>query len=86
MVEPGVTASRGTPALEGADLRRADGTVGVDVEILDGDGAVRSRLRPRDFRVVFLDDPAADGTVDGWSAAGLGHVHARAPRARIASR
>ncbi len=68
VVEPGITASRGTPALQGADLRRADGTVGVDVEILGSDGAVRSRLRPRDFRVVFLDDPSGDGTVDGWSA------------------
>ena len=29
---------------------------------------MRSRLRPRDFRVVFLDDPAGDGRVDGWSA------------------
>jgi len=68
VVEPGVTASRGTPALQGADLRRADGTAGVDVEILGADGAVRSRLRPRDFRVVFLDDPAADGTFEAWSA------------------
>lgn len=68
VVEPGVTASRGTPALQGADLRRADGTVGVDVEIVAADGAVRSRLRPRDFRVVFLDDPAVDGTFEAWSA------------------
>jgi beta-glucosidase len=68
VVEPGVTASRGTPALQGADLRRADGTAGVDVEILGADGAMRSRLRPRDFRVVFLDDPSGDGRVDVWSA------------------
>ena len=34
VVEPGVDASRGTPALQGADLRRADGSAGVDVEIL----------------------------------------------------
>ena len=68
VVEPGVVASRGTPAMQGADLRRADGTVGVDVEILGADGAVRRRLRPRDFRVVFLDDPAGDGRVDAWSA------------------
>ena len=56
-VEPGVTASRGTPAMQGADLRRADGTPGVDVEIVGVDGEVRARLRPRDFRVMFLDDP-----------------------------
>jgi beta-glucosidase len=40
----------------------------VDVAILGADGAVRSRLRPRDFRIVFLDDPASDGRVDAWSA------------------
>jgi beta-glucosidase len=68
VVEPGVTASRGTPALQGADLQRSDGTVGVDVEIVGADGSVRSRLRPRDFRVVFLDDPSSDGRVDAWSA------------------
>ena len=68
VVEPGVTASRGTPALQGADLRRADGTVGVDVEIIGADGTVRSRLRPRDFRVVFLEDLPAGGAVDAWSA------------------
>jgi beta-glucosidase len=68
VVEPGPDASRGTPAMQGADLRRADGSVGVDVEILDADGAVRSRLRPRDFRVVFLDDPVADGAGEAWSA------------------
>ena len=67
VVEPGVTASRGTPAMQGADLRRADGTVGVDVEIRGADGTVRSRLRPRDFRVVFLDDPDAGGVVAAWS-------------------
>jgi beta-glucosidase len=59
VVEPGPGASRGTPALDGADLQRADGTTGVDVEIVGSDGEVRARLRPRDFRVLFLDD---DGT------------------------
>ena len=66
-VEPGVTASRGTPAMQGADLRRADGTPGVDVEIIGSDGEVRTRLRPRDFRVMFLDDPGDIASV-GWSA------------------
>ncbi|MFL6206480.1 MAG: beta-glucosidase family protein [Acidimicrobiales bacterium] len=65
-VEPGPSASRGTPALDGADLERADGTRGVDVEILGGDDEVRARLRPRDFRVMFLDDPGATAT--SWSA------------------
>jgi beta-glucosidase len=68
VVEPGIDASRGTPALQGADLRRADGTVGVDVEILSSDGSVRSRLRPRDFRVVFIDDSGPADADDGWSA------------------
>jgi beta-glucosidase len=68
VVAPGIDASRGTPAMQGADLRRGDGSVGVEVEILGADGAVRSRLRPRDFRVVFLDDPSAGGSVDAWSA------------------
>jgi beta-glucosidase len=67
VVEPGIDASRGTPALQGADLRRADGTVGVDVEILGANGEVRSRLRPRDFRIVFLDDPGG-GAAAAWSA------------------
>ena len=67
-MEPGIDASRGTPALQGADLRRSDGTVGAEVEILGADGALRSRLRPRDLRIVFLDDPATGGSVDAWSA------------------
>jgi beta-glucosidase len=66
-VEPGPPASRGTPALDGADLQRADGTTGVDVEILDAAGEVRDRLRPRDFRIMFLDDPGT-GPVTDWSA------------------
>lgn len=68
VVEPGLTASRGTPALQGADLRRADGSIGVDVEILGADGSVRDRVRPRDFRIVFLDAPGGGGPVGGWSA------------------
>jgi len=67
-VDAGLTASRGTPAMQGADLRRADGTPGVDVEIVAADGEVRARLRPRDFRVVFLDDPGDDAASVGWSA------------------
>jgi beta-glucosidase len=67
VVEPGPSASRGTPALDGADLQRADGTTGVDVEIVGADGEVRARLRPRDFRVMFLDDPGTAGE-GAWSA------------------
>ena len=63
IVEPGCRASRGTPSLDGRDLRRADGTAGVDVVVLDAAGEVRHRLRPRDFRVLFLDD----NHVAGWS-------------------
>ena len=66
-VEPGPGASRGTPALSGADLQRADGTTGVDVEIVGADGEVRAQLRPRDFRVLFLDDPSTDATT-AWFA------------------
>ena len=86
VVEPGCGASRGTPALDGRSLRRADGTAGVDVEILDADGVVRAapaapRLpgdvprRPRPGR--------GDRRVDG---AGLGHAHAAGHRAPTASR
>ena len=66
-VEPGPAASRGTPALSGADLTRPDGTTGVDVEIVGDGGDVRARLRPRDFRIMFLDDPGVD-TSTPWSA------------------
>jgi beta-glucosidase len=66
VVEPGMTASRGTPAIPGGDLRRADGTVGADVEILGPDGAVRTRLRPRELRVLFLDDDSEPEP--GWTA------------------
>jgi len=67
VVEAGCGASRGTPALDGRQLRRSDGTAGVDVEILDGDGVVRDHLRPRDFRVVFLDDPNPGAAIAGWT-------------------
>jgi beta-glucosidase len=67
VVEPGVVASRGTPALDGRVLRRADGTPGVDVEIVDDTGGVRAALRPRDFRVVYLDTPARGEDTAGWS-------------------
>ncbi len=65
VVEAGCDASRGTPAIDGRWLTRADGTTGVDVEILDATGAVRQHLRPREFRAIFLDDPAQ--AIDGWT-------------------
>ncbi|MDQ2651046.1 MAG: glycoside hydrolase family 3 C-terminal domain-containing protein [Actinomycetota bacterium] len=67
VVEPGCSSSRGRPALDGRHLRRADGTTGVDVEVIDGDGVVHERLRPRTFRVMFLDDPKAGAGIPGWS-------------------
>jgi beta-glucosidase len=71
VVEQGCRASRGTPALDGRDLRRADGSAGVDVEILDASGTTRHRLQPRDFRVVFLGDAMPGdpdpGESDDWS-------------------
>jgi beta-glucosidase len=66
VVEAGCDASRGTPAIDGRLLRRADGTTGVDVEILDGDGNVRHELRPRELRVMFLDDPDPAQATPGW--------------------
>ena len=77
VVEPGPSASRGTPSLPGADLRRDDGTTGVDVDIVGEGGELRATLRPRDFSVLFLDD-RGDATVGDWSA----HLHATyTPRA-----
>jgi beta-glucosidase len=67
VVEPGVSASRGTPALDGRSLRRRDGTPGVDVEVVDDAGAVRATLRPREFRVVYLDTPAPGEETRGWA-------------------
>jgi beta-glucosidase len=67
VVEQGCDASRGTPAIDGRLLQRADGTHGVDVEILDADGDVRHRLRPRELRVMFLDDPDPTQATPGWS-------------------
>jgi beta-glucosidase len=66
VVEPGCWAARGTPAVDSRALRRADGTVGVDVDILDGDGVVRQQLRPRHFGVMFLDDPDPAAAIPGW--------------------
>jgi beta-glucosidase len=67
VVEEGVRASRGTPALDGRHLRRADGSVGVDVELVGADGEVRDRLAPRDFRVVLLDEPGDDAEAAAWT-------------------
>jgi beta-glucosidase len=67
VVEQGCRASRGTPALDGHDLRRADGTAGVDVEVVDAAGGTLHRLRPRDFRVVFLGDATVGDDVPEWS-------------------
>jgi beta-glucosidase len=53
----GDRASRGTAAIDGKHLRRADGTVGVDVEVVGPHGGVRQELRPRQFRALFLDNP-----------------------------
>ncbi|MGH9274133.1 MAG: beta-glucosidase H [Acidimicrobiales bacterium] len=76
VVEPGCRASRGTPALDGRDLRRADGTAGVDVEVLDADGATIHRLRPRDFRVVFLGDAAVGEVASAWSVRATAQLEA----------
>lgn len=67
VVAPGPRASRGTPTLPGADLRRADGTTGADVSIVGADGVVRARLRPRDLSIIFMDD-AGVVTAGEWSA------------------
>lgn len=68
VVEEGCRASRGTPALDGHDVRRADGSPGVDVEVVDADGTTINRLEPRDFRVVFLGDAAVgEGASPQWS-------------------
>ena len=67
VVEEGCSSSRGTPALDGRHLRRADGSAGVDVEVLDDSGVVRQTLRPRTFRVMFLDDPKPGEGIASWS-------------------
>jgi beta-glucosidase len=61
-VHEGDRASRGTPAIDGKQLRRADGSVGVDVEGVGPHGGVRQELRPRQFRALFLDAPGAGET------------------------
>jgi beta-glucosidase len=67
VVEEGCSSSRGTPALDGHHLRRSDGSVGVDVEVLDGSGTVRQTMHPRSFRVMFLDDPDSGEAIGDWS-------------------
>ncbi|MGK2950076.1 MAG: beta-glucosidase family protein [Acidimicrobiales bacterium] len=67
VVEEGLRATRGTPALEGRHLRRADGGVGVDVELVGADGEVRDRLAPRDFRVVLLDESGDEDAPAAWT-------------------
>jgi beta-glucosidase len=69
-VEEGCDASRGTPALDGRHLRRADGTAGVDVEIVDAAGEVQLALRPREFRLIFFASPAPGESTEGWSLRG----------------
>ncbi len=64
---PGARADRGVPAIDGRTARRADGTPGVDVDVLDAVGVVRLVLRPRDFRVVLASEPWPDGPKGGWS-------------------
>ncbi len=76
VVEVGVTASRGTPALPPGDLRRSDGTVGVDVEIVGADGGVLAVLRPREMRVLFLDDVGEPDA--GWTARATAQLTPRA--------
>lgn len=69
-VHEGDRASRGTAAIDGKHLRRADGSVGVDVEVVGPHGGVRQELRPRQFRALFLDNPGEGepGTVVRASA------------------
>jgi beta-glucosidase len=69
-VHEGVRANRGTAAIDGKHLRRADGTAGVDVEVVGPHGGVRQALRPRQFRALFLDNPGEGeaGTVVRASA------------------
>ncbi len=67
VVEPGGAASRGTPVVPPRALRRADGTVGVDVEVLDAAGEVRHRLRPRELRVMVVDDAEPAPSAAGWT-------------------
>jgi beta-glucosidase len=63
----GCGADRGTPALDGRRVRRGDGTPGVDVEVVDGDGDVRLALRPRGFNVLMASSPWPGAPAGGWS-------------------
>lgn len=69
-VHDGLRANRGTAAIDGKHLRRADGSVGADVEVVGPHGGVRQALRPRQFRGIFLDSPGEGeaGTVVRVSA------------------
>jgi beta-glucosidase len=63
----GCRAARGTPALDGRRIRRADGTPGVDVEVFDDGGDVRLSLRPRGFSLLMASSPWLGAPADGWS-------------------
>lgn len=65
--ELGCHADRGTPGIDGRHARRADGTPGIDVEVLDGAGDVRVRLRPREFRVLVASEPWRGAASSEWS-------------------
>lgn len=69
VVEAGPSATRGTPPIDPTRLRRADGTVGVDVEVRDASGEVRRRLRPRELRLMVVDEPRPDEVLapGGWT-------------------
>nr|MBA2283132.1 glycoside hydrolase family 3 C-terminal domain-containing protein [Acidimicrobiia bacterium] len=67
VVEEGCDAGRGPPAIDGRHLRGVSGSAGVAVDIVDADGAIRRRVRPREFRVVFFASPAPGETTEGWS-------------------
>jgi beta-glucosidase len=66
----GCRADRGTPAIDGRHARRADGSPGVDVEVLDSEGRARVSLRPRAFRLALSGRPWPDAPADGWSVRG----------------
>jgi beta-glucosidase len=65
--ELGCLADRGTPGIDGRRVRRADGTAGIDVEIIDGAGDVRVRLRPRELRLLVASEPWPGAASSGWS-------------------
>jgi beta-glucosidase len=65
--EPGCRNDRGTPAIDGVHARRADGSRGVDVDVLDGDGNVRRELRPSGFQVLLASEPWPGAPAKGWT-------------------